>query len=183
MVVNRLIAALRRAAGSPAPKMNRPADGAVEFSAEIAINAAPVSVYQLLDPSNPQNRWTARGDRVEAVDRSNELYRLCDQRMPDEPFLMQIDKAAPPDAIAITTLGDGGQPIGALARSTSLYAIAPHPAGCAVSLTERVFFIDGLSPRDIGKHAKMMAKAVGIDLERLKDEAEATADQRAAALG
>lgn len=177
--MDRMIALLRKAAGASA-QVKRDADGAVVSRGEVAVNAAPEEVYRLLDPSRSGNRWARRGDRIAAVDATNGLYRLFDCRMPDEPFLIQVNEARPFASISTTTLGDGGAPIGAIARSMSRYEIAPAPQGCVVTLVERSIFLDGLSARDVARHASMIGKGVEMDLVRLKSEAEDADIARAA---
>lgn len=159
-------------AAGASPPIERDADGALVSRAQIAVGAAPEDVYRLLDPSHGGNRWTRRGDRLAAVDAAHGLYRLFDQRMPDEPFLVQVNEARPFASISMTAVGDGGAPFGAMARSMSRYDITPTPEGCVVSLVERSIFLDGLSARDVARHASMMGKGVTKDLARLKEEAE-----------
>lgn len=181
MIIDRILAALRRAASLPtaifrresaAGGFHKEADGGVEFSFRIVAAAAPEIAYGLLDPSYAGNRWVRRGDRIDAVDAARGLYRLTDHRLPDAPFLIQIDEASPPTLIAATILGDGGQPFGAVQKSKSRYSIAPHPDGCEITLTERTYFLETLSARELNQHAQMMDKGVKIDVARLKDEAE-----------
>ena len=174
-----MIALLRKAAGAAAP-VERDEDGAVVSRGEIAVGAPPEDVYRLLDPSRGGNRWARRGDRIAAVDAANGLYRLFDSRMPDEPFLVQVNEARPFASISTTTCGDGGAPIGAIARSMSRYEIAPAPQGCVVTLVERSVFVDGLSARDVARHASMIGRGVEMDLARLKSEAEDAAFARVA---
>ncbi|HNR76968.1 MAG TPA: hypothetical protein PKM48_07540 [Parvularculaceae bacterium] len=186
MFLDRIIAGLKRAAGltpahfdSGAAAPAREADGAVVTTARAAMAAAPEIVRRLVDPSAEGHRWGLRGDKVEAVDRVRGLYRLTDRRMPDEPFLIQIEAATGPGVVATTVFGDGGAPIGAVVKSSSRYEIAPAPGGSDVTLTERTWFVDGLPDRQLKHHAHMMASGVRIDLFRLKEEAENAAAGRA----
>ncbi|MCB2096074.1 MAG: hypothetical protein KDE05_00450 [Parvularculaceae bacterium] len=179
MFLDRIISALRRAAGlspaqfdSGAGAPQRDAEGAVVTTVNATIGASPEIVRRLIDPSGDGHRWGLRGDKVEAVDRARGLYRLTDKRMPDEPFLIQIEAATGPDVVATTVFGDGGAPIGAVVKSSSRYEIAPAPGGSVVTLTERTFFLDALCDRQVKQHAHMMASGVKIDLFRLKEEAE-----------
>lgn len=146
-----------------------------ELTASIDIAIAPEAVYRLLDLTGSGHRWGLRGDRIVPVDGSRQLFRLIDQRAPDDPFLIQLDNASPCAVIATTTFGEGGQPIGALAKSASRYEIEPAPGGCRVTLRETPTFLDGLSAGDRKRHRNMMARGVATDLEKLKAEAEKAA--------
>lgn len=178
MVKNSILAAFFRprpqAAATPEQESGFRFDetGAVVSEADVEVGAPPEIVFGLLDPSSSANRWANRGDKVEAVDKPNGLYRLFDHRMPDEPFLMQVHDLQPPTVVSMTTTGDGGAPIGAIAQSMSCYRIEPFSGGSRVTLTERATFVDGLSKREKAQHAGMIGDSVKIDLYRLKEEAE-----------
>jgi len=181
MFIDRIIAALRQASSLPfaifrsdnaAGDFRREADGGVEFKAAIIATAAPEIVFGLLDPSSPASRWVRRGDRMDGVDAARGLYRLTDHRLPQEPFLVQVDEASSPTLMAATIVGDGGRLFGAVQKTKSRYSIAPHPDGCEVTLTERTYFLDALTPREFRRHAQLMNKGVQADLARLKSEAE-----------
>lgn len=140
--------------------------------ARLQIAAPAERVFELLDPSQDGCRWRLRGDRIDVIDSAHGLFRLTDQRLPEAPFLMQVDRMTRPALIEMTIHGDGGAPIGAVAKSNSVYEIELTPGGCTVSLTERTHFVDGMAPRAFRRHSELMAKAVLKDLERLKAEAE-----------
>lgn len=164
---------IRRLFGAPGQHSPDAADDrAVVNEASIAIAAPAPSVYALLDPASASNRWALRGDRLDPVDAFHGLYRLIDQRAPDQAYLVQIDETTPGVAIATTSVGDGGAPIGVFAKSESHYRITPTQAGCDVVLVERSTFLDGLPTRMLKRHARMMADGVNADLRRLKEEAE-----------
>lgn len=172
LMFTRIAAALRTAAGTPADSFISSNDGPGGFYADAEIFAAPDAVFRLLDPTQRENRWALRGDIVEAIDAAHGLYRLTDRRMPDEPFLMQIVESRAPLLIELRTFGDGGQPFGAVEKSSSRYEISSSPQGCVVTLIERPTFVEGLSDRQRKQHARMMARAVETDVRRLKQEAE-----------
>lgn len=156
-----------------AESVEQDSDGAFVHVARIRIAATSDLVWRLLDPAGDSHRWGLRGDRIDPVDRTRGLFRLTDRRMPDEPFLMQVDERSAFSLIAATLYGDGGRPIGAVSKSSSRYEIvADASGGCAVTLSEKTKFLDGLAARDLRRHARMMSEGVATDLRRLKEEAE-----------
>jgi hypothetical protein len=158
-------------AGKPGNEVD--ADPVVSASIDIA--ATPEAVYRLLDPTGSGHRWGLRGDRIVPVDGARRLFRLIDHRMPDDPFLLQVEDVVLGATVATTTFGEGGQPIGALAKSASRYDIEPAPGGCRVTLRETPTFLEGLSASHRKRHRKMLAQGVATDLEKLKAEAETAA--------
>lgn len=157
-----------------AGRTGAPVDDPV-ITASVEISAGPDVVYRLLDLTGSGHRWGLRGDHIVQVDGARGLFRLIDQRLPDAPFLIQLEEAAPGERIATTTFGEGGQPIGALAKSASRYEISSSSKGCCVTLHETPTFIDGLSDSMKRKHRKLMSQGVAKDLEKLKAEAEKAA--------
>ena len=184
MFFDRIIDALNRAASLPAglfksapagDSLRRDADGAVMNEALVEIAAPAEAVFALLDPSGTGHRWGQRGDRIEAVNRENFLYRLIDQRMPESPFIIRIDAALAPQMISMTVSDESGALIGAIVTTSSSYQITDTTDGCRVSLVERTHFVGGLPKRELANHAFMLGEGVRIDLRRLKEEAEQAA--------
>lgn len=154
----------------------RPPGAPAEHHASIDVKASASTIYQLLDPASPGNRFRRRGFEFTETARDNTRFRAVDPNMPDMAFLFDVTERIHDSAIAIRSRGDGGAPIGVFSQSISRYALSPAANDrTQVEVTETMTFVPGLTIDEMTHHELMMKISARLDLLRLKTEAEALA--------
>jgi hypothetical protein len=136
------------------------------------IDAEAARIHALLDPSCADNRWSARGWRVEPTG-ERDRWRVIEPSDP-HPLLFVVTECAPRLLMTILVRREDGEAIGAVRGSVSRYEIeALAGSGCRVGLEETVSFARPMSRLAYAFHELLYRFAIGLDLARLKREAEA----------
>lgn len=141
------------------------------FVVATPVAASAEGIYALLDWADDRNKWRQTGDKVEALDKEGQRFRLVVRYMPELQFDCEVEEALKPEVYAWTCVTTPR--VGHLERSHEHYRIEPVGEDqCLVTFTMTAFFEAGLDARQSAEVVRNMRVATHNAMAKLKANAE-----------